>query len=261
MKELFVAVAGALAAALVGSIVIAIRRAGWKRLGPVLVASWSEADDGGVWRLATTRRITDADLPTKDMWLRDVRDWLRSDFDAVVLGERRFDLTLQSRLDVEVIVTGIDAIVESRRTPTFRSSVTSPPAGAEYRTFVGFDLREGARPQALTVDMQGDARWTDVPFFRDHVVTLQSDGSHSFGVLSRCGKEVVKWRMRVHYQVNGVTRTLVVPPKSKPPLITADAAEAGEFWWAGVAGLPGPPYLRRATPDELAPTTERTHGR
>lgn len=261
MREFLIALGATLVAALVVWIVVALRRAGWTRLGPVLVPAWSEGDDGGVWRLATRRAITDADLPTKQLWLRGVRDWLRSDFDAVVLGERRFDLTLQSRLDAEVIITGMEAAVESRRTPTFRSSVTSPPAGAVYRTFVGFDLRERTSPQALTVDMRGYSEWADEPFFRNNLVTVPSNGSHSFGVLSRCGDEVVNWRIRIHYRVHGVTRTLLVPPKSHPPLVTADATDAGEFWWAGVAGLPGPPYLRRATPEELALSLDQSHGR
>lgn len=261
MQEFLTAVAAALAVALLVWCVVTLRRSAWKKFGPLLAVACTEADDGGVWHLATEHLLTDADLPKRELSLRGVRDWLTSTFDAVVLGERRFDLALQSRLNAEVIVTGIEALVESRRPTTFRSSVMSPPAGAEFRTFIGFDLREGADPAALTVDVKGLVRWTGESFFRDRLVTLSANGSHGFGVLSRCGDEVVEWRMRVICRVHGVTRSFTVPPASKPPLVTADATDAGEFWWAGVAGLEVPPYLRRATPEELAWTYDGSDGR
>jgi len=261
MNAFTVTVVGGVVVVVVGWVAYRVYQQWWIRFGPLVVPSLSEPDDGGVWRLGVEPAITDEDLTeigTSD--LRELRGWLVSRFTTTVLGERRFELTLQSHADAEVLVTGIEAVVESREPADFDSIVTSPPAGALRLTFIGFDLREGQDLRARTVDMRGWASWTDDRFFRDDRVVLASKGIHPFAVLSRTGNEVVTWRLRIDYQIHGVSRSMIVPAERERPLVSADAAVAGEFWWAGVAGLPEPPYLRRATPEELL-RHEPSHGR
>lgn len=207
---------------------------------------------GGVWTLATTSLIVQADLDTlARLPLSSVYDWLVTSKGAYPWGERYDGLRLSTKLHTGVIIEEAEADIIERSSSRNGAIIDSPSAGAQAATFLGFDLTEGADHRAVTVIHDIGHTRTSQPYFRGGDIRVDPDDSLPLNVTSRTRGDTVRWRIRFTVTINEATDHFLYPPLSQPPLVTTAVTDADQYWHTGIAGLPHRPWIRAVTRDDL----------
>lgn len=128
---------------------------------------------------------------------------------GALVGYSRQELTLQTRRDATLYVTGIEPVEIQRRPPLAGTLFAVQPQGELENSELRLRL-DAVRPVLL--DQDGER-----PFFVGKHISLGRGEIHVVNVQSETLRCFCTWRLQISYRYRGTTRTLLVPPAGSDP--------------------------------------------
>lgn len=121
--------------------------------------------------------------------------------------------------------------------------INSESAGDNSYTIIGFDLdKKNPRPVAYSRDsgivVKADDNSTQVRFFRDRFITIESQSVYGFSIIGWVTKHLARWRLIIDYEVDGSRLSLLIDNNGRPFITSGEPntpfkEKLAWAWWLG----------------------------